>query len=225
MLGEPFHYRDERNAGASSAVHAAEPYDRALRAQWAAVPAVQHDLPARGRGGAGRCLDVADFDAARAGPASAYGLTGEPVASAQRVDDGSDRRPRPGRGRRAHRTRSGSPLHVSRGSSTPASVGTLRPEVAAGARRGRAASVQVGAVGSHDAASAVVAVPMRPASRRLHLVRHVGPRRPRARTPGDDRGRARRELHERGRRRRTRAVPAQRDGPLAAQRIDAAVGT
>jgi rhamnulokinase len=104
-------------------------------------------------------------------------------------------------------------------------VGALRPEVAAELGAGARHPLEVVAVGSHDTASAVVAVPMRPESAAVHLVRHVGPRGRRARASGHVGCRARRELHERGRRRRSRAVPAQRDGPLAAQRVGAAVGT
>ena len=62
------------------------------------------------------------------------------------------------------------------------------------------------------------------AERRVHLVRHVGARRRRARRTRRQRRGARGELHERGRRRRARALPPQRHGTLAAERVGARVG-
>ena len=102
------------------------------------------------------------------------------------------------------------------------SIGGLRPGVAA--ELGAAAGLEVVAVGSHDTASAVVAVPMRAESAAYISCGTWGLVGVELEHPVHDRCRPRGELHERGRRRRARAIPAQRHGPLAAQRVGAAVG-
>ena len=58
---------------------------------------------------------------------------------------------------------------------------------------------------------------------RVHLVRHVGARRRRARAPDPDRGEPRGELHQRARRRRPDPLPPQRHGPVAAPGVAADV--
>ena len=60
---------------------------------------------------------------------------------------------------------------------------------------------------------------------RLHLQRHLVAGGGRAGGTGALRGQPGRELHQRGRRRRPGALPAQCDGPLAAERIDPRLGT
>ena len=106
----------------------------------------------------------------------------------QRVDDRPARRARRRVGRRADRARSSCRailLPAARRRRAPR-VGALLPSRArrVGARR----RAEVTAVGSHDTASAVVAVPMRRRDCRLHLVRHLGARRRRARASGAHRG-------------------------------------
>ena len=58
---------------------------------------------------------------------------------------------------------------------------------------------------------------------RLHLLRHVGAGRRRARRAGADRGQPAGELHQRARRGRHDPLPAQRDGPVAAVGVAAGV--
>ena len=54
LLAEPIAYRDDRTARCIDDVHAHRRRRRAVRDQRAAVPAVQHDLPARRRAASGR---------------------------------------------------------------------------------------------------------------------------------------------------------------------------
>ncbi len=59
---------------------------------------------------------------------------------------------------------------------------------------------------------------------RLHLLRHLVAGRRRTRAPRAERCEPPGRFHQRGRRRRARALPAQRHGALAAQRVRAGVG-
>ena len=59
LLGNPFHYRDARNAPASSASTRASPRAELYATERPPVPAVQHALPARGRAGRRRVRDRA----------------------------------------------------------------------------------------------------------------------------------------------------------------------
>ena len=85
-------------------------------------------------------------------------------------------------------------------------------------------ALPVTTVGSHDTASAVVGVPARDGPVRLHLLRHLGAGRRRARRAGAHRGQPAGQLHQRARRRRHDPLPAQRDGAVAAAGVDAHLG-
>ena len=95
----------------------------------------------------------------------------------------------------------------------------LPPVEAPGAVRGRTASgTPVTTVGSHDTASAVVAVPATTERFAYVVQRHLVPRRAGARRLRRQRGGPGRQLHQRARRRRPNPVPAQRRRPVAARR-------
>jgi rhamnulokinase len=165
LLGEPFHYRDERNAAAVDRVHALVPFDELYRRnglQFLPFNTV-YQLAAEGgqpNDAAGRdWLDLADslllipdlvgfqLTGARVAErtnASTTGLVG--VASGEWDDELIERL--------GFAASVFAPL-VDPGDS----LGALRPGVAA--ELGAPAGIEVVAVGSHDTASAVVAVPMR----------------------------------------------------------------
>ena len=73
LLGNPVHYRDARTRRRVDAVHAAVAADELYRRQRAAVPAVQHALPARGRRAAPRSSRPRRPAAADPRPARATG--------------------------------------------------------------------------------------------------------------------------------------------------------
>ena len=90
LLGNPFHYRDARHAGGVELVHGRVPPNACTRGRDPG-PAVQHDLPARGRAG------DPSFAAARSmllmPDLLGYWLTGVPGGEAhERLDDGPRRR-------------------------------------------------------------------------------------------------------------------------------------
>ena len=160
LLGEPFHYRDERNERGVEAVHARRAVRRALPPQRPAVPAVQHALPARRRARRADASTLAD-SLLLVPDLIGFQLTGAKRRRAhERVDDRPRRRARRASGTTSSSSGSGSRHPCSHRSSTPASRSArLRPAVAA--ELGAPAGIEVVAVGSHDTASAVVAVPMR----------------------------------------------------------------
>jgi rhamnulokinase len=165
MLGEPFNYRDERTAAGVEAVHAIAPFDELYRRNGLQflpfntlyqLAAEQHDPSG--------CLDLADTlllvpdligfqltgqRVAERTNASTTGLLG--VESREWDDDLIERL--------------GFPAAVFPPLVEPGeTIGSLRPEVAAELGAGSRHPLSVVAVGSHDTASAVVAVPMRPES-------------------------------------------------------------
>ncbi|WP_433412827.1 rhamnulokinase [Microtetraspora malaysiensis] len=161
VLGEPFHYRDERNEAAVEAVHARVPFEELYRRnglQFLPFNTV-YQLAAERTGG---CLGLAD-SLLLIPDLVGFQLTGAKVAERTNASTtglldvetgGWDRELVERLGLEA----SVLPRLVSPGTS----LGGLRPGVAA--ELGAPAGMQVVAVGSHDTASAVVAVPMRPES-------------------------------------------------------------
>lgn len=161
MLGEPFHYRDERNEAAVESVHRVVPFDELYRRnglQFLPFNTV-YQLAAEQASGwlalADSMLLIPDLigfqltgtKVAERTNASTTGLVGVETGDwdhelVERLGLASSVLPR----------------LVSPGTS----LGGLRPDVAADL--GAPAGVEVVAVGSHDTASAVVAVPMRPES-------------------------------------------------------------
>lgn len=170
MLGEPFNYRDERTAAGVEAVHAIAPFDELYRRNGLQflpfntlyqLAAEQQDPSDGARPG---WLDLADTlllvpdligfqltgrRVAERTNASTTGLLG--VESREWDDDLIERL--------------GFPAAVFPPLVEPGeTIGSLRPEVAAELGVNARHPLSVVAVGSHDTASAVVAVPMRPES-------------------------------------------------------------
>ncbi|MEF3402776.1 rhamnulokinase [Agromyces sp. CCNWLW203] len=162
MLGEPFHYRDERNERGVEAVHAAVPFDELYRRNGLQFlpfnTLYQLAAEQNSDGASGNWLGFADslllvpdligfqLTGARLAErtnASTTGLVGE---SGEWDDELIERL--------------GLPASVFAPLVSPGeSFGALRATVAA--ELGAHSGVEVVAVGSHDTASAVVAVPMR----------------------------------------------------------------
>ena len=224
MLGEPYRYRDERNArGRRASCTPIVPPDELYRRERAAAPAVQHALPADRRPARPGTLELADSfllipdlfafwltgrAVAERTNASTTGLLGVTTrASGTRRSStrlGLPRRALPAAGRRRHRPRRARPRRALRG------VGR------------RAARVTT--VGSHDTASAVVAIPASGPdfayiSCGTWSLVGVELERPVLSDASRLAG-----LHQRGRRRRPGALPAQRHGAVAAERVRAGVG-
>ena len=101
-------------------------------------------------------------------------------------------------------------------------AGVLRPEVLE--ETGLAGPVPVTAVGSHDTASAVAAVPRRRRTVRLHLHRHLVPGRPGAGRARADRGEPGRQLHQRAGAGRHGPLSAQHHGAVAAPGVPTGLG-
>ena len=172
LLGNPVHYRDARHATAVRRGARRRRARGAVPDQRAAVPAVQHRVPA-GR----RPRDTRSWSRGRTllliPDLLAYWLTGAVGAEVTNASttgllDATTRewsralidRPRAARGA------------CSRRCAQPGDrLGELRDDVLA--ETGLTGPVPVTAVGSHDTASAVVGVPRRAGAVRLHLVRHV----------------------------------------------------
>ena len=162
LLGEPFHYRDERTAAGVDAVHAVVPPEELYRRNGLQFLPFNTLLPARRRPTA----------ASRRAPTSlllipdlfAFWLTGRAVAERTNASTtGLRRRPHRRVGHRRCSTASACRRDSSRRSSTRhARSAACCAEVPGGS----AASRRSCTVGSHDTASAVVAVPMRPATTR-----------------------------------------------------------
>ncbi|MDQ0577667.1 rhamnulokinase [Agromyces albus] len=170
MLGEPFHYRDERTAAGVEAVHAIAPFDELYRRNGLQflpfntlyqLAAEQRDASDGVRPG---WLDLADTlllvpdligfqltgrRVAERTNASTTGLLG--IGSREWDDELIERLRLPA---------SVFPPLVEPGET----IGSLRPEVAAELGAGSRHPLSVVAVGSHDTASAIVAVPMQPGS-------------------------------------------------------------
>jgi rhamnulokinase len=162
LVGEPFHYRDDRNARGVASVHAIVPFDRLYARnglqflpfntlyQLAADPAVTRYEDAYA-GGDGIAL-IADL--------FSYWLTGVRVAEETNASTTGlvpAAEPEP-RWDAELAERIGVPAGILPPIVRPGTViGTITPEVAA--RTGLPTSTPVVAVGSHDTASAVVATP------------------------------------------------------------------
>ncbi len=167
MLGEPFNYRDERTAGGVASVHAIAPFDELYRRNGLQFLTFNtlYQLAAEQQDpsdGAGRgWLDLADT-MLLVPDLIAFQLTGQrvaertnasttgllDVASREWDDDLIERLGFP-------------PELFPRLVDPGERIGALRPEVAAELGVGSRHPLDVVAVGSHDTASAVVAVPMR----------------------------------------------------------------
>ncbi|WP_395244681.1 rhamnulokinase family protein [Agromyces sp. MMS24-K17] len=158
LLGEPFHYRDERNEHAVAGVHDVVPFEELYRRnglQFLPFNTVYQLAAEQGAGGwlgvADRLLLVPDL--------IGFQLTGAEVAERTNASTTGLVGVRSGEWdvellERLSLEASVLPPLVAPG----ASLGPLRPEVAADL--GAPAGIEVVAVGSHDTASAVVAVPM-----------------------------------------------------------------
>ena len=171
LLAEPIAYRDDRTATVIDDGPRRRAARRAVRRQRAAVPAVQHDLPARRR--AARPA-VGPRRARRAAPRPARLLAHRRAAhrADQRVDHRAARRPHPAVVDRAARPARPPRGAAARRSSAPGDGARARPRRHPG-RHGRLARHRLGRRrrAGHD----------RPL--RLHRQRHVVARRPRARRP------------------------------------------
>lgn len=161
MLGEPFHYRDERNEAAVERVHRVVPFEELYRRnglQFLPFNTV-YQLAAEQANGwlalADSMLLVPDL--------IGFQLTGTRVAERTNASTTGLVGVETGEWDYQLMERLGIEASVlPRLVSPGASLGRLRPDVAADL--GAPAGVEVVAVGSHDTASAVVAVPMRPES-------------------------------------------------------------
>ncbi|MEV4092321.1 rhamnulokinase [Streptosporangium saharense] len=159
VLGEPFHYRDERNEAAVEAVHARVPFEELYRRnglQFLPFTTV-YQLAAERAGG---CLGLADA-LLLIPDLVGFQLTGTKVAERTNASTTGLLDIETGEWDRELAVRLGLDASVLPRLVAPGTpLGGLRPEVAADL--GAPAGVRVVAVGSHDTASAVVAVPMRP---------------------------------------------------------------
>lgn len=158
MLGEPFHYRDERNERGVRAVHATVPFAELYRRNGLQFLPFNtlYQLAAERDGG---CLDLAD-SLLLVPDLIAYQLTGAKLSERTNASTTGLVGVETGEWDDELIARLSLPESVFAPLVTPGeSIGGLRPEVAAAI--GATASLEVVAVGSHDTASAVVAVPMR----------------------------------------------------------------
>ena len=158
VLGEPFHYRDERNERAVERVHAVVPFEELYRRnglQFLPFNTV-YQLAAEQSGG---LLDLAD-SMLLVPDLIGFQLTGTRVAELTNASTTGLVGVETGEWDYALMELLGLEASVLPRLVWPgASLGALRPDVAADL--GAPAGVEVVAVGSHDTASAVVAVPMR----------------------------------------------------------------
>jgi len=158
LLGSPFHYRDERTAAGVEAVHGTVPFADLYRAnglQFLPFNTVYQLATERDAG----MLDIADT-ALLVPDLIAHWLTGARVAEATNASTtGLVRAGEPTVWDTGLLTRLGIPSAILPPIVQPGDrIGTLLPELAT--EVGLAASTPVTAIGSHDTASAVVAVPM-----------------------------------------------------------------
>ena len=159
LLGEPFHYRDERTARGVDGGARRMPHRRALPPQRPAVPAVQHAVPVRGRAEP-ELLAIRRRGAAHPRPRRRTGSPAPRVAERRTPRPPDSRRRATGDvGRRTASPRSGCRAASCLRSSHPASASARCCRRSP--RRSRRQPLDGRpAVGSHDTASAVVAVPM-----------------------------------------------------------------
>ncbi|MFF2389156.1 rhamnulokinase family protein [Agromyces sp. NPDC058104] len=158
LLGEPFHYRDERNARAVDGVHAAVPFDELYRRNglqflpFNTVYQLAAERPTGWLGFADTLLLIPDL--------IAFQLTGAAVAERTNASTTGLLGVANGEWDLELIERLGLEASLLAPLVSPgAAIGPLRPAVAA--ELGAPDGVEVVAVGSHDTASAVAAVPMR----------------------------------------------------------------
>ena len=158
MLGEPFHYRDDRNAGGVDAVHAIVPFGELYRRNGLQFLPFNtlYQLAAERESG---CLDRAD-SLLLVPDLIAFQLTGAKLSERTNASTTGLVGVETGEWDDELIERLGLPASVFAPLVSPGeSIGRLRSGVAA--ELGAAPGLEVVAVGSHDTASAVVAVPMR----------------------------------------------------------------
>jgi len=157
MLGEPFHYRDDRNAGGVDSVHAIVPFEELYRRNGLQfLPFNTLYQLATERDG---CLDLAD-SLLLVPDLIAFQLTGAKLSERTNASTTGLVGVETGEWDDELIGRLELPASVFAPLVSPGeSIGRLRSGVAA--ELGAAAGIEVVAVGSHDTASAVVAVPMR----------------------------------------------------------------
>ncbi|WP_269756473.1 rhamnulokinase [Agromyces humatus] len=158
MLGEPFHYRDRRTAGGAEAVHAIVPFAELYRRNGLQFLPFNtlYQLAAERDGG---CLDLAD-SLLLVPDLIAYQLTGAKLSERTNASTTGLVGVESGEWDDELIARLGFPASVFAPLISPGEpIGALRSSVAA--ELGAPDGVEVVAVGSHDTASAVVAVPMR----------------------------------------------------------------
>jgi rhamnulokinase len=157
MLGEPFHYRDDRTAGGVDAVHAIVPFAELYRRNGLQFLPFNtlYQLAAERVG----CLDLAD-SLLLVPDLVAFQLTGAKLSERTNASTTGLVGVETGEWDDELIGRLGLPASVFAPLISPGeSIGGLRADVAA--ELGAAPGIEVVAVGSHDTASAVVAVPMR----------------------------------------------------------------
>ncbi|GAA1507291.1 rhamnulokinase [Agromyces terreus] len=158
LIGEPFHYRDERNARAVEAVHETVPFAELYRRNGLQFLPFNtlYQLAAEREGG---CLDLAD-SLLLVPDLIGFELTGRRVAERTNASTTGLLGVHSGEWDDELIERLGLPASVFAPIVAPGDpLGPLRPTVAS--ELGAPDGVEVVAVGSHDTASAVVAVPMR----------------------------------------------------------------
>ena len=162
MLGEPFNYRDERTAAGVEAVHAIAPFDELYRRNGLQFLPFNtlYQLAAEHHGPNG-CLDLADT-LLLVPDVIGFQLTGRRVAERTNASTTGLLGVESREWDVELIERLGFPTGVFPSLVEPGeTIGLLRPEVAAELGVGPGHPLSVVAVGSHDTASAVVAVPMR----------------------------------------------------------------
>ena len=158
MLGEPFHYRDERNERGVEAVHATVPFAELYRSNGLQFLPFNtlYQLAAERESG---CLDLAD-SLLLVPDLIAFQLTGAKLAERTNASTTGLVGVETGEWDDELIGRLGLPASVFAPLISPGEpMGGLRTDVAD--ELGTAPGIEVVAVGSHDTASAVVAVPMR----------------------------------------------------------------
>lgn len=160
LLGEPFHYRDERNDRGVETVHQTVPFDELYRRNGLQfLPFNTLYQLAAERDAANGCLDLAD-SLLLVPDLIAFQLTGARLSERTNASTTGLLGVETGEWDDELIERLGYPASVFAPLVSPGeSFGALRPAVAT--ELGAPAGLEVVAVGSHDTASAVVAVPMR----------------------------------------------------------------